>query len=156
MSEPRAADLEHVTARLRRTEADLVAEYERNAAMLAKIGTGASKIVGRGSAAEEAVVVETDHANRMTDIQLDPRALRLGSIDALQRAILAAYTAATEDAAEQRAEAGLGLPDPRPVQSLIEEMPEAAALLPSSSWEELLASDAADDSERSDDDDGTE
>lgn len=141
MSESRVADLQHVTARLRRTEEDLLAEYERNAAMLATIGTGSRTVVGRGSAADAAVVVETDHANRMTDIELDPRALRLGSLGALQRAILAAYTAATEDAAEQRAEAGLGMPDPNPVRSLIDEMPEVAEILPQTDWDEVLSAD---------------
>ncbi len=152
MSEPRAADLEHVTPRLRRAEEDLLAEYERNAAMLATIGIGSATIVGRGSSAHGAVMVETDSSNRMTDIQLEPRALRLGSLEALQRAILSAYTAATADAAEQRAEAGLGVPDQAPLRSLLDQMPEVAALLPETEWDQVLhQEDRAEDDTDSDD-----
>ena len=135
----RAGDLDHTTERLQRTEQDLLAEYERNAALLATIGTGAEQVTGRGSAADGAVVVETDAANRMTDLELDPRALRLGSIANLRRAILDAYEAAAEDAASQVTAAGLGGVDPEPLRGLLEAMPEVSGLLPDRVWDGLLA-----------------
>src|SRR5699024_3462850 len=93
-------DLAHTTDRLRQRERDLLTEYERNAEALATIGSGAD-LTGRGEAAEGAVAVEVDGDHRMTDLALDPRALRLGSIENLRTAIMDAYDAALTDVSEQ-------------------------------------------------------
>lgn len=132
-----AGDLDHTTDRLRQREQTLLAEHERNAAALAAIRSE-DGLTGRGEAADGAVVVETDADNRMTDLQLDPRALRLGSIDNLRKAILDAYTAAAADVADRVSDAGFGDLEPDAVRAMLDSMPELTAILPESTWDRYL------------------
>lgn len=132
-----AGDLDHTIDRLRQRERDLLAEYERNAQALATIGSGEG-LTGRGEAAEGAVIVETDSDNRMTDLHLDPRALRLGSIENLRQAILDAYGAAVDDVAGQVQDAGFGDLEPDAVRAMLDSMPELTAIVPESVWQRYL------------------
>lgn len=151
-----AGDLDHTNARLRAREATLLDEYERNAEALRALGPGANRITGRGWAGDQIVVVEVDAGNRMTDLHLDPRALRLGSIDNLRRAIMTAFDNACEDVADQMRDLGLATIGEDPVRRMLEGMPELTALLPDQAYDALVAPDApaadADDTEPADPD----
>lgn len=81
-------------------------------------------ITGTGGAEDGAVEVTVDGGGRISAVHLDPRALRLGSIGRLERAIVTAASAAADDLAHQL-DAGLG----DPVRELYAAMPELSALL---------------------------
>lgn len=132
-----AGDLDHTNQRLRQREQDLLAEYERNAEALAAIGSGEG-LFGRGEAADGAVVVEADADNRLTDLQLDPRALRLGSIENLRQAIMEAYEAALDDVADQVRDAGFGDLEPGTVRGMLDSIPELTRIVPESVWQRYL------------------
>ncbi|MFW6599158.1 YbaB/EbfC family nucleoid-associated protein [Propionibacteriaceae bacterium Y2011] len=137
----RAGDLDYTNERLRQRERELLAEYERNARALQAAGAGGEEITGRGWAANEAVVVMVDASNRLIDLHLDPRALRLGSIENLRTAIITAFENAAEDVADQQRDHGLDAMGDEPVRDMLESMPELTALLPESSYAQFLADD---------------
>ncbi|MFX4273515.1 YbaB/EbfC family nucleoid-associated protein [Propionibacteriaceae bacterium Y1685] len=143
----RAGDLEYTTERLRQRGHELLAEYERNAKALARVGVGGEQVTGRGTAEDEAVVIEVDSDNRLLDLTLDPRALRLGSIANLRTAIMDAFTAAADDVAAQLADTTTGL-EGDPVREMLESMPELMAIMPEEMYQEYL--------EPGDDDDVTD
>jgi len=132
-----AGDLDHTTSRLRQREQELIAEHERNAAALAAMGS-VDELTGWGEAADGAVTVRTDADNRMVDLQLDPRALRLGSIENLRQAILDAYSAAVDDVSGQVTDAGFGDVDPDTLRAMLDSMPELTSIMPESVWERYL------------------
>lgn len=133
----RAGDLEYTTERLRQRGHELLAEYERNAKALARVGVGGEQVTGRGTAEDEAVVIEVDSDNRLLDLTLDPRALRLGSIANLRTAIMDAFTAAADDVAAQLADTTTGL-EGDPVREMLESMPELMAIMPEEMYQEYL------------------
>ena len=134
----RAGDLDYTTDRLRQREQQLLAEYERNVKALEKLGAGGQDVTGRGWAAHEAVVIVVDAANKIVDLEIDPRALRLGSIDNLRKAILTAYQNATEDVAEQMRDHALEAVPQDAVRSMLDSMPEVTALLPEGAFTPFL------------------
>lgn len=142
----RAGDLSYTTDRLRQREQELLAEYERNAKVLERLGKGGKDITGRGWAAHEAVVVTVDASNRIIDLELDPKALRLGSIDNLRKAILTAYGNAADDVADQLREHTLGAAGPDSLRAMLDSMPEVTALMPEGAYTPFLQDRPSDDS----------
>lgn len=134
----RAGDLDYTTDRLRLREQQLLAEYERNAKALEKLGAGGKDVTGRGWAAHEAVVIVVDAANKIVDLEIDPKALRLGSIDNLRKAILTAYENATEDVAEQLREHTLDAVPQDALRAMLDSMPEVTALMPDGAYTRFL------------------
>ncbi|MVA74862.1 hypothetical protein GC722_02270 [Auraticoccus sp. F435] len=127
---PVDSDLDHQIAQLRRRREEVDRELDEHRRSLAATLDALRTVRGRGSAEDEAVVVEVDAQNRLLDLQLDPRALRLGSIAQLRTAILVAARAASEDAAAQLAEAGAReSARADPVAALLERMPEVSELV---------------------------
>lgn len=134
-------ELDHTTARLQQREEQLLAEYERNAAMLAALGPGGTDVLGHGAGADGAVVAQVDATNRLVDLYLDPKALRLGSIEALRQAILTACQQAADDVSEQLNQAGREAAPPEAVRALLDSMPELTDLLPESTYRRYLEPD---------------
>lgn len=134
----RAGDLEYTTDRLRQREQQLLAEYERNAKALDKLGAGAKDVTGRGWAAHEAVIIVVDAANKIVDLEIDPRALRLGSIDNLRKAIMTAYGNAVDDVAEQLRDHTLDAMPRDALRSMLDSMPEVTALMPEGAYTRFL------------------
>ncbi|MDN5727366.1 MAG: YbaB/EbfC family nucleoid-associated protein [Propionibacteriales bacterium] len=132
-----AGDLPYTTERLRRRGEELLAEYEKNAKALARVGVGGVAVTGRGSAQDEAVVIEVDSDNRLIDLTLDPRALRLGSIANLRTAIMDAFAQASQDVADQLSRETMGV-EGDPVREMLESMPELMAIMPPQMYEEYL------------------
>jgi len=138
-----AGDLDYTTARLRQREQELLGEYERNAKVLDRLGAGGSGVTGRGWAADQAVVATVDASNRLVDLELDPRALRLGSIENLRKAIMTAYDLATEDVADQLRDAGLAELPADPVRAMLDSMPELTAIMPEGTYTPFLTPPAS-------------
>jgi DNA-binding protein YbaB len=106
---------------------DRLANYEREIssrmAQARELGLRLAEIRGVGEAADGLVRVEVSPGGRLTDLRLDPRAMRLGS-QTLTEEILAATSQADADAARQ--------------------VQQETAAGPTTSWEELLAGASAD------------
>lgn len=133
---PQPAD--QLEALQRRSEL-LMQEYERNQRTLADTLAATADVRGSGEAEDGAVTVVLDADNQLVDLELDPRALRLGSIGALQQAIKDAFTDASDDVRRQLQEAGSGGEEDDPVRSFLARMPEIDALLPDRLTDRLLA-----------------
>ncbi|MGI8768702.1 MAG: YbaB/EbfC family nucleoid-associated protein [Propionibacteriaceae bacterium] len=131
----RVGDLDLAISDLAQREEALLREYERNQQAIDVVERTAAQIRGTGSAEDGAVTVTVDGDNRITAVELAPRALRLGSIERLERAILAAFTAAADDADD----GGGQLADP--LRQFLDSMPEVTSLLPQSVSEFLSTSE---------------
>lgn len=135
--------LEDRTASLERRYEQLLATSERLDDAVAAATRALAETRGIGESESGAVKVTVDAHNRVVDISLTQRAMRLGSPDRLRRALLAACDAAVADAAASVARA-TGLADHEgPVVGLLDEMPEIAAVLPAA-FRERTPSAAAD------------
>jgi DNA-binding protein YbaB len=106
---------------------DRLANYERELssrmAQARELGRRLAQIRGVGEAADGLVRVEVSSGGRLTDLRLEPRAMRLDS-QSLTEAILAAASQASADAERQ--------------------IQQETAAGPTTSWEELLAGAPAD------------
>lgn len=125
------ATVEHQIQQLRRRRDQLDGELDEHRRRLSSTLEAVRTLQGRGSAEDDAVVVVVDARNHLVDLQLDPRALRLGSIEHLRRALLTAHHAACTDVARRLAEAGATDSDPEqdPVAALMAKMPEVTAMV---------------------------
>ncbi len=123
--ESRTNDLDQRQQELRRESDDL---DERTARTTEVVTEG----FGEGTAERGAVTVRVDAQHRLTDLQLTPKAMHLGSTERLREAVLDAYDAACQDMARQFSEA-TGLQGPfSPLDAFIAAIPEVAAVLPGS------------------------
>ncbi len=133
----RVADLDLATADLAQRQESLLREYERNQKLLDASAEQARDTAGTGVAEDGAVSITVDANQRVTRVSLDPRALRLGSIARLERAILAACQAAEDDVARR-----LGRTVGDPVQQFFDSMPELVQLLAAEAYQPFLDPDA--------------
>ena len=122
--------LDDRTMELKRREEDLLSEQESLDRSLAKTMKVWREATGTGEAENGAVTVVVDAQNRVVDIKITPRALRLGSIQNLRKALLDACESAVADVQKQLDEAGGVDPGDDPLAGLLSSMPEVAAVLP--------------------------
>ncbi|HSN44267.1 MAG TPA: YbaB/EbfC family nucleoid-associated protein [Propionibacteriaceae bacterium] len=108
----------------------LLAESERLDKTLADLKTALTETRGEGEAESGAVKVIVDAQNRVVDIVLTPKALRLGSTDRLRAALLEACDAAVADAASTLREATGVDEDRDPMDAFFDGLPEIKALMP--------------------------
>lgn len=122
------ADLDHQTGQLRRRREQLDRELDDHRRHLDATLEALRTVRGRGGAEDDAVVVVVDARNHLVDLELEPRAVHLGSIARLRQALLTAHHRACADAAEQLREAGArDGDDTDPVSRLTGLMPEVVA-----------------------------
>ncbi len=125
-------DLDDRTIALAHREEDL----ERAGELLDEATERAAALVtdgvGEGTAERGAVLVRVDAQHRLTDLQLTPKAIHLGSTARLREAVLDAYDAACRDISEQLARATGIDATFSPLDAFIEAIPEVAAVLPES------------------------
>lgn len=122
--------LEDRTAALAARKDVLLAESERLDEMLAELTKALKDTRGEGESESGAVKVTVDAQNRVVDIALTPKALRLGSTDRLRAALLDACDAAVADVAEKLHET-TGVDSDRDVmEAFFEGVPEIKALMP--------------------------
>lgn len=122
--------LDDRTLELQRRHDDLLAEGRRLDKALTDALTAWREATGTGEAEGGAVKVVVDAQNRLVDVILSPRALRLGSTDRLRTALLDANALAVADVAQQvRTATGLA-DDADPLTGFLESMPEVTAVLP--------------------------
>ncbi|SDD14661.1 YbaB/EbfC family nucleoid-associated protein [Auraticoccus monumenti] len=122
------ADLDHQVGQLRRRREELDRELDDHRRHLDATLEALRTVRGRGAAEDDAVVVVVDARNQVVDLQLEPRAMHLGSIARLRQALLTAHRRASADAAEQLREAGAREGDDTdPVTRLVDLMPEVVA-----------------------------
>jgi DNA-binding protein YbaB len=108
----------------------LLAESERLDTTLNDLRTALADTRGEGEAESGAVKVVVDAQNRVVDIELTPKALRLGSTDRLRSALLDACDAAVADVASRmRAATGVD-EDLDPMDAFFHGLPEIKALMP--------------------------
>ena len=122
--------LDDRTAALVRRQDALLAESERLDDAWAATVKALRDVRGVGEAESRAVTVTVDAQNRVVDIALTQRALRLGSTDRLRKALLDACAAAVADAAGKLREATGVDPDVDPLAVFFDGLPEIAAVMP--------------------------
>lgn len=127
LDDPALADR---TAALESRHDVLVAESERLDRTLAGLKAALADARGEGEAESGAVKVTVDAQNRVVDIELTARSLRLGSTDRLRRALLDACRAAVADVGSKLREAGGVEEDQDPMEAFFEGLPEIKALMP--------------------------
>lgn len=108
----------------------LLAESERLDKTLADLKTALMETRGEGEAESGAVKVTVDAQNRVVDIVLTPKALRLGSTDRLRAALLEACDAAVAAVASTMREATGVDEDRDPMDAFFDGLPEIKALMP--------------------------
>lgn len=122
------ADLDHQVGQLRRRREQLDRELDDHRRHLDATLQAVRTVRGRGSAEDDGVVVVVDARNHLVDLELEPRALHLGSIARLRQALLTAHRRACADAAEQLHAAGALEGDGAdPATRLADLMPEVVA-----------------------------
>ena len=129
LDDPALADR---TAALQSRNDVLLAESERLDKTLDDLRTALSETRGEGEAESGAVKVTVDAQNRVVDIELTPKALRLGSTDRLRTALLDACDAAVADVASTMREAAGVDEDQDPMDAFFDGLPEIKALMPTS------------------------
>lgn len=123
-------DLESQTLAMTRRAEQLQTESELLDDQLGELSKLVKDGVGEGTAERGAVTVRVDANHRVTDIQLTPKAIHLGSTERLRKALLDALDAACDDISGQLEEV-TGIKGPfSPLDSFIESIPEVAAVLP--------------------------
>lgn len=127
LDDPSLADR---TAALTSRNDVLLAESERLDRTLAELKTALKETRGEGEAESGAVKVTVDAQNRVVDIELKPKALRLGSTDRLRTALLDACDAAVADVASKMREATGVDQDQDPMDAFFDGLPEIKALMP--------------------------
>jgi DNA-binding protein YbaB len=127
LDDPALADR---TAALESRNDVLLAESERLDKTLAELKTALQETRGEGEAESGAVKVTVDAQNRVVDIELTPKALRLGSTDRLRTALLDACDAAVADVASKMREATGVDEDRDPMDAFFDGLPEIRALMP--------------------------
>jgi DNA-binding protein YbaB len=127
LDDPALADR---TAALQSRNDKLLAESERLDKTLDDLRTALTKTRGEGEAESGAVRVTVDAQNRVVDIELTPKALRLGSTDRLRTALLDACDAAVADVAARMREATGVDEDQDPMDAFFDGLPEVKALMP--------------------------
>ncbi len=95
-----------------------------------ELKTALTETRGEGEAESGAVKVTVDAQNRVVDIELTPKALRLGSTDRLRTALLDACDAAVADVASKMREVAGVDDDGDPMEAFFEGLPEIKALMP--------------------------
>lgn len=123
------ADLDLVMSDLGQREEALRREYEQNERLIAETERQVEQAIGTGSAEDGAVQVRADATGRVVEVDLEPRALRLGSIGRLEQAIKTACNAATEAATTKLAGTASD-----PLKEFFDSMPEVTALLGADSF----------------------
>jgi DNA-binding protein YbaB len=127
LDDPALADR---TAALESRNDVLLAQSERLDRTLEDLKTALKETRGEGEAEAGAVKVTVDAQNRVVDIELTPKALRLGSTDRLRTALLDACDAAVVDVASKMREAAGVDDDGDPMEAFFEGLPEIKALMP--------------------------
>lgn len=127
LDDPALADR---TAALESRNDVLLAESERLDKTLAELKTALKETRGEGEAEAGAVKVTVDAQNRLVDIELTPKALRLGSTDRLRTALLDACDVAVADVASKMREATGVDEDRDPMDAFFDGLPEIRALMP--------------------------
>lgn len=122
---------------LSRRQELLTREYEANAQLLAEALAAGTEVTGTGSGADGAIVATVGADHRLIELELEPPALRLGSIQRLREELKIAVNAAIDDAEAQLREAGGRAASPEVVGDLLDRMPEVTALLPDALREQL-------------------
>ncbi|MGV8850056.1 MAG: YbaB/EbfC family nucleoid-associated protein [Propionibacteriaceae bacterium] len=118
------------TAALESRNDVLLTESERLDRNLDDLKTALAGTQGEGEAESGAVKVTVDAQNRVIDIELTPKALRLGSTDRLRTALLDACDAAVADVASKLREATGVDQDGDPLDAFFDGLPEIKALMP--------------------------
>ena len=127
LDDPALADR---TAALESRNDTLLAESERLDRTLEDLRTALVETRGEGEAESGAVKVTVDAQNRVVDIELTPKALRLGSTDRLRTALLDACDAAVADVASKIRETTGVDEDQDPMEAFFDGLPEIKALMP--------------------------
>jgi DNA-binding protein YbaB len=127
-----APSLDDRTAALRRRAETLLSEsYELDEA-LERTRAALAETRGVGEAESGAIKVTVDAQNRVVDIALTAKAMRLPSTDRLRRALLTACDAAVADASKKVRKAAGVDPDADPLEAFFSGLPEIEVLLPAS------------------------
>ncbi len=124
--------LDDRTAALSRRGEALLAESHELDEALARTTKALKDARGEGEAESGAVKVTVDAQDRVVDIALTAKAMRLPSTDRLRKALLTACDAAVADVATKVREAAGVAPDGDPLEALFTGLPEIEALLPAS------------------------
>ena len=124
--------LDDRTAALRRRAGTLLSESYVLDDALARTRTALTETRGVGEAEAGSVTVTVDAQNRVVDIALTAKAMRLPSTDRLRKALLTACDAAVADVSKKVREAAGVDPDADPLEAFFTGLPEIADLLPAS------------------------
>lgn len=120
---------DHTTALQRRGEV-LVTRSEELDDALAATRKALAEARGVGESESGAVKVTVDAQNRVVDISLTAKAMRLPSADRLSRALLSACDAAVADVARAVRESAGVAEDGDPLDAFFEGIPEIEAIMP--------------------------
>jgi DNA-binding protein YbaB len=118
------------TAALEKRQEVLMTRSEKLDAIVAATQKALAEARGVGESESGAVKVTVDAQNRVVDIALTAKAMRLPSTDRLSRALLAACEAAVADVMKKLHEASGVAPDGDPLDAFFTGMPEIEALMP--------------------------
>jgi len=118
------------TAALEKRQEVLMTRSEKLDAILAATQKALAEARGVGESESGAVKVTVDAQNRVVDIALTAKAMRLPSTDRLSRALLAACEAAVADVMKKLHDASGVAPDGDPLDAFFTGMPEIEALMP--------------------------
>jgi DNA-binding protein YbaB len=118
------------TAALEKRQEVLMTRSEKLDAVVAATQKALAEARGVGESESGAVKVTVDAQNRVVDIALTAKAMRLPSTDRLSRALLAACEAAVADVMKKLHDASGVAPDGDPLDAFFTGMPEIEALMP--------------------------
>lgn len=118
------------TAALEKRQEVLMTQSEKLDAIVAATQKALAEARGVGESESGAVKVTVDAQNRVVDIALTAKAMRLPSTDRLSRALLAACEAAVADVMKKLHDASGVAPDGDPLDAFFTGMPEIEALMP--------------------------
>jgi DNA-binding protein YbaB len=118
------------TAALAKRQEELLSQSEKLDEALAATRKALSDARGVGEAESGAVKVTVDAQNRVVDIALTAKAMRLPSTDRLSKALQSACDAAVADVSEQLREAAGVAQGVDPLDGFFANVPEIEALMP--------------------------
>ena len=118
------------TAALEKRQEVLMTRSEKLDAIVAATQKALAEARGVGESESGAVKVTVDAQNRVVDIALTAKAMRLPSTDRLSRALLAACEAAVADVTKKLHDASGVAPDGDPLDAFFSGMPEIEAVMP--------------------------